>query len=177
MPGHLACLMQMLFGNSQTIQIVTERTTHMVSKVAPSRVAKLSARKVRLKVMSQTIIVRALVLVLAISVPASGLPFATEGNSGSIVSQDTHSCMGCHDGTLADNITSLDQSHSVGIDYRLAQIRSRGALRDPSLLDAAIKLENGQVGCTSCHDRDSQLRAGLVMSNAGSRLCFSCHNL
>lgn len=149
----------------------------MVCKVAPSRAAKLSTCKVRLKVMSQMAIVRFLVLVLAISAPASSLPFAPEGNSSLIVTQDTHSCMGCHDGTLADNITSLDQSHSVGIDYRLAQIKSRGALRDPSLLDSAIKLENGQVGCTSCHDTDSQLRAGLVMSNAGSRLCFSCHNL
>ena len=155
----------------------------MISMIATSRVAKLSIRKVRLKVMSQTIIVKALVLILAISVPASGLPFAPKVNSdimsGTLYSvrRDTHSCMGCHDGTIADNITSLDQSHSVGIDYRLAQIRSRGALRDPSLLDAAIKLENGLVGCTSCHDQDSQLRAGLVMSNAGSRLCFSCHNL
>lgn len=149
----------------------------MVHTATPSRAAKLSTRKVRFNVMSRMAVVRSLVFVLAISVPASILPFALEGKSDLIVSQDTHSCMGCHDGTLAGNITSLDRSHSVGIDYRLAQIKSRGRLRDPSLLDPAVKLENGQVGCTSCHDPDSQLRARLVMSNGGSRLCFSCHNL
>ncbi|MFQ5849882.1 MAG: cytochrome c3 family protein [Candidatus Binatia bacterium] len=137
-----------------------------------------------------------LVFVLAIFLPTPGLPFDPRGDSGVKVNQGSHGCLGCHDGTLATNIIGLgfngkaeiflagaatnsylDGSHPVGIDYRQAQLRSRGRLKDPSLLDPAVKLENGQVVCTSCHDPDSQLRAKLVMRNTGSRLCFSCHNL
>ena len=110
--------------------------------------------------------------------------------------RDSRFCLTCHDGTIATNILGQyfdpawdsfrgetpsnfcsTVSHSVGIDYRLAQLNSQGKLRDPLLIDPAVKLENGLVGCTSCHDSNSGLTAKLVMPNTGSRLCFACHNL
>ncbi len=142
------------------------------------------------------VFLRLSLLVLALLLPLSGLPFDPQANLSVQWNQDSRLCLGCHDGTLATNILSPDlnailgsfrgetpknfclaQGHPVGIDYRLAQLSSKGRLRDPSMLDPALKLENGQVGCTSCHDPNSEHRAKLVMSNTGSRLCFSCHNL
>lgn len=112
------------------------------------------------------------------------------------MTRNTRFCLTCHDGTMATNIfgqyfgAARDSfrgetpsnfcstvSHPVGIDYRLAQLNSGGKLRDPLLLDPLVKLENGLVGCTSCHDSNSGLTAKLVMPNTGSRLCFACHDL
>lgn len=137
-----------------------------------------------------------LILVLVILHPHSGLPFEPYGNFSGIFNQGSRYCLGCHDGTLASNVISqdlnafrgafqeiatgtlpTDRGHPVGIDYRLAQLNSRGRLRDPSFIDPAVKLENGQVGCTTCHDSNSPIRGKLVIANTGSRLCFSCHNL
>lgn len=123
------------------------------------------------------------------------LPFDNYGNIASEMLRGSRFCLTCHDGTIGRNILSqdfsqrgnfqgdtpgdfcVDRGHPVGVDYLPASLKSRGRLKHPSLLDPAVKLENGQVGCTSCHDSNSQLRAKLVMSNSGSRLCFSCHNL
>ncbi|MFQ5849883.1 MAG: cytochrome c3 family protein [Candidatus Binatia bacterium] len=115
-----------------------------------------------------------LALVLAVLLPIRGLSFDPAGNSEINMGRELQYCQDCHDGTLP---VRTHQDHPVGIDYREAQLRSKGRLKDPSLLDATLKLQNGQVVCTSCHDPDSQLRAKLVMRNTGSRLCFSCHNL
>lgn len=123
------------------------------------------------------------------------LPFENHGNIKGEMLRGSRFCLTCHDGTIGRNILSqvfsqggnfqgdmpgdfcLDRGHPVAVDYLPASLKSRGRLKHPSRLDPAVKLENGQVGCTSCHDSNSQLRAKLVMSNSGSRLCFSCHNL
>ena len=83
-------------------------------------------------------------------------------------------CEGCHDGVIA---AVAGRTRSVEIDYRMAQLRSRGKLRDMSQLGPAIRLQDGRVSCLSCHSQDSQIKAKLVISNVGSRLCFACHNL
>ncbi len=148
------------------------------------------------KPLKQAVTMGGLVLMLVILHPHSGLPFESYGDFSAIFNQGSRHCLGCHDGTLASNvvsqdlnafsgafqgttasISSTDRGHPVGIDYRLAQLKSRGRLREPSSIDPAVKLENGQVGCTTCHDPNSPLRGKLVISNTGSRLCFSCHNL
>lgn len=98
--------------------------------------------------------------------PADNLPLSLRSGS--------HYCEGCHDGVIA---SAAVRRHSVEIDYRLAQLRSRGKLRDVSQLGAVIQLEDGRVSCLSCHSQNSQLKSKLVTSNAGSQLCISCHNL
>ena len=81
-------------------------------------------------------------------------------------------CQSCHDGVIAPDIR---MTHPIGIDYRWAQLRSRGKLKDISQLDPGIALEDGRIGCLTCHQRESRFQAKLIMSNAGSALCFSCH--
>jgi predicted CXXCH cytochrome family protein len=65
----------------------------------------------------------------------------------------------------------------LGMDYRFAQLKSRGKLKDVSQLHPAMQFDDGRVGCLSCHNPDSPLKAKLVASNAGSRLCMFCHEL
>ena len=90
------------------------------------------------------------------------------------LAQGTSYCLGCHDGVLA---TAVHQSHSVDIDYLLAQMKSRGKLKPPAVLDPAIYLKDGQFVCTSCHHPESPQQSKLVMNNDGSKLCLACHNL
>jgi predicted CXXCH cytochrome family protein len=100
-------------------------------------------------------------------------------------------CLGCHDGSVGSDVnapvrsgswkhggsfSSQDPqgSHPIGMKYRGAA--KRGGLRPMGMLDRAIKLVDGRVGCPSCHDPYSKERAFLVMSNNGSRLCLQCHD-
>jgi len=118
--------------------------------------------------------IRLLVVSLAYFVSSSCLAFDETSSFPVALRLGSHYCQGCHDGVLA---IEADRRHSVEIDYLLAQLRSRGKLRDVSQLGPAIQLEDGRVSCLSCHSYTSQLKAKLVTSNDGSRLCFSCHNL
>ena len=69
-----------------------------------------------------------------------------------------------------------DFGHPVGVDYAYAQTTSE-TLKPALLLDAALRLENGKVGCVSCHDAFSRLAGQLVVDNRGSALCLSCHRM
>ena len=119
-------------------------------------------------------ILRAVALALALLFCAEGLAFDRADNLPPTLGAGSRYCEGCHDGVIA---IAVGRTHSVGIDYLLAQFRSRGKLRDVSQLGPEVQLEDGRVSCLSCHSPDSQLKAKLVTSNVGSRLCFSCHNL
>jgi len=119
-------------------------------------------------------ILRVIVIGLAIFFCAQGFAFDTADNFPPALRAGSHYCEGCHDGVIA---VAAGRLHSVEIDYRLAQLKSRGKLRDVSQLGPAVQLEDGRVSCLSCHSQNSQLKAKLVTSNVGSRLCFSCHNL
>jgi len=118
----------------------------------------------------------------------------------------THLCMSCHDGTIAlgslynppntgvpttigvignitgtgaDMGTSLADDHPVNFTYNTALATADGELEDPSanatvagLLDGA-----GKVQCSSCHDpHDDTNSPFLVVDNAASALCSTCHN-
>lgn len=99
-------------------------------------------------------------------------------------------CLSCHDGSLgsAESVGSgmwehgaplsrFDPrgGHPVGVDYMLAKAR-RGGLLPVGALNPAIKLIEGKVSCSSCHDPYSRERKKLVMSMSGSKLCLSCHD-
>jgi hypothetical protein len=108
-------------------------------------------------------------------------------------SQESTNCLNCHDGVLAPAVMirfletdftgstpanfCIDGSHRIGINYDTAQMTSKGKLRLSSQLDPKIRLHNGEVECTSCHTCDSEVLKSLVMSNAGSQLCFKCHSI
>jgi predicted CXXCH cytochrome family protein len=116
----------------------------------------------------------AFLALLAVLIPASLGAFDQSASPAFSLAQSSQYCRACHDGVIA---RVVDRSHSMDIDYRGAQLRSRGKLRDVFQLDPAVSLRDGVVVCTSCHRPDSLLRAKLVVSNEGSKLCFSCHNL
>ncbi len=112
-------------------------------------------------------------------------------------------CLSCHDGTIALGEvhsrpapiplqggmtvlpagnsrvgTDLSDDHPVSFTFDAALAASNGQLRHPTTLTGAVRLDaGGQVQCTSCHDaHNNQFGKFLVMDNAGSALCSTCHN-
>lgn len=90
-------------------------------------------------------------------------------------------CMGCHEGIIASNAPvaikaghSIGGMHRIGINYMKA-FRKNKELRSPRSLSPDIKLFEGKVGCTSCHNPFNLTRHKLSMSNEESKLCFECH--
>lgn len=111
-------------------------------------------------------------------------------------------CLSCHDGTIAVGMlegltepitmtggittlppgatnleTDLSDDHPISFAYTSTLAAQRGELADPSQLPSEIKLEDGQMlQCTSCHNPHKDPHGMfLVMNNAGSALCISCH--
>jgi predicted CXXCH cytochrome family protein len=105
-------------------------------------------------------------------------------------------CLSCHDGSVASFVDHggagfsqaprraatrgfLDRSHPVSIDYPSDGHRGPlGAAYIPvHQLDERIQLVDGRIECISCHSPYSNLEHQLVMSNHGSALCLSCHDM
>lgn len=88
-------------------------------------------------------------------------------------------CIACHNGTTAmeASFCVLGQEgqctgHIIGIDYAAA---AAGNAEFNTNLDPRISLNEGKIGCTSCHSIYSNLPQHLVFGNSGSALCFACH--
>lgn len=103
---------------------------------------------------------------------------------------DSTRCLTCHDGTMASDASARTgavligmpndgpQDHPVGVPYRLTDPNSRdSALLPESTLDPRVRLFDHRVECASCHSPYSNETKHLVMSNEGSRLCLSCHDV
>ncbi len=107
-------------------------------------------------------------------------------------------CLSCHDGILAMGDlrvpppggplalgpltgptvlgTDLSDDHPISFVYDSALALNRGGLADPLTLPAVIRLENGQLQCTSCHDPHTDERAKFLrMDNRYGALCTACH--
>ena len=97
-------------------------------------------------------------------------------------------CIGCHEPYTDGGFHSKESSHPVGLNY-VKVAASNPSLKEAALLDPAIRLAGGYLGCESCHspyseaDHEAMAALGeelepfpmLVMKNDGSRLCISCH--
>ena len=101
---------------------------------------------------------------------------------------------GTNFGGLAAFDTDLSNDHPIGITYSFGT----GAGEDPELVDPdgaditladttttgtinEVLLFSGVVECASCHDVHNTVSAGateklLLIDNAGSDLCLTCHN-
>ncbi|MBL9135354.1 MAG: hypothetical protein JNK85_05780 [Verrucomicrobiales bacterium] len=111
-------------------------------------------------------------------------------------------CLSCHDGTIALGMvqsrtepipmsggittmpnghpahlgTDLSDDHPISFVYSSSLAAANGQLRDPSALSGRVRLENGQLQCTTCHDpHDDANGSFLVMPNTASALCLECH--
>jgi predicted CXXCH cytochrome family protein len=95
-------------------------------------------------------------------------------------------CMTCHDGVIGRDGhwpsqrelagSGRDLGHPVRINYANAQTSSADLI-PVALLNGALSFENGEVGCTSCHDAFSRVGSSLVIDNRGSALCLACHRM
>ena len=112
-------------------------------------------------------------------------------------------CLSCHDGTIAlgsvfsrqqpigmaggmttlapgkSNLgTDLSDDHPISFAYDTALVTKRPTLKSPSQLPPQIRLDgNKELQCTSCHNaHDNSMGKFLVMNNANSQLCISCHD-
>ncbi len=103
----------------------------------------------------------------------------------SALDADSNACLSCHDGTVAGDagrhVTSIRAGtafeHPLGVELLTKNAGRPDEVRFVSAasLDPRIRLFNGKVGCLSCHSVYSKHEKLLVMSNARSALCMSCH--
>ena len=110
-------------------------------------------------------------------------------------------CLSCHDGTIAlgevlsrteiiaftggitvmpsgrtDLTKFLADDHPISIVYDAALAAADIELVDPSTLIGPVKLKDGKVQCTSCHNpHDNLIGDFLVESSQYSQLCLHCH--
>ena len=108
-------------------------------------------------------------------------------------------CLSCHDGTVAIDsfggvtgtnfITGpsnldfdLSNDHPVSFIYNTSLANTDGELKDPAIANSGLGgtiqedlLVNNYLECNSCHNIHGSITKLLVMSNAGSALCLTCH--
>ena len=131
----------------------------------------------------------------------------TEANKGTqpMLGADTNLCLSCHDGTVAVGATvaygqvstrgtmysfdvfgnNLQPSHPVSLVRPLkdnidliASLVAKGVTGDPT---GAVRLVNGNVECTSCHNahvqaKDLVSQNFLVKDSSNGQLCLACHD-
>lgn len=113
-------------------------------------------------------------------------------------------CLSCHDGTIAPGQTvaygplpmtgsmkstskfgsDLKASHPFSLQIPLVDTPNVNALlfgQPPKTADPAVKLINGTVECTSCHEPhlqylDKLMPMFLVRDSSNSQLCLACHD-
>jgi len=107
-------------------------------------------------------------------------------------------CLSCHDGTVAltETITGgtggayisagsanlgtdLSDDHPISFVYSSGLSAEDSQIRPPVGLPEPLKLDrSGELQCTTCHDAHNNYYGNfLVMSNARSQMCVSCHDL
>jgi len=111
-------------------------------------------------------------------------------------------CLSCHDGTVAlDSFsgstgseymtgsellgTDLSNDHPISFTYDAALATADGGLFDPTTQSSGLGgtidvdlLMGNKLECSSCHDVHDKYGNSklLVVSNAGSALCMTCHD-
>ncbi len=131
----------------------------------------------------------------------------TETNRGTqpMMGADSNLCLSCHDGTVAPGTTAafgqvtmfgsmygydvfgtnLQPSHPVAFALPLkdnvdliASLAAKGKTGDPT---GAVRLINGNVECTSCHNAHVQAKDlisqnFLVRDSSNGQMCLACHD-
>lgn len=119
-------------------------------------------------------------------------------NSENITSNiSSTSCLSCHDGVSSSSMNfttpenensiylhmspSLQKGHPVEVEYFEAVSGLKNKNSKISGWSCASKIDdllvNKKVACASCHNpHNKRLPKYLRHTNAGSKLCFTCHN-
>ncbi|MGC1449869.1 MAG: cytochrome c3 family protein [Candidatus Sulfotelmatobacter sp.] len=138
-------------------------------------------------------------------VPYSSTTNPNQGNTQPTLGVTSSLCLSCHDGTVgvgqsaaygqlpmvgalnsADSFgTTLTGSHPFSLVTPLkdapslvASLVTQGATADPT---GAVKLVNGNIECTSCHDphvqnKDRIAQNFLVRDSSNAKMCLACHD-
>jgi predicted CXXCH cytochrome family protein len=138
-------------------------------------------------------------------VPYSSTTDPNQGNTQPTLGITSSLCLSCHDGTVgvgqsaaygqlptvgtmnsADSFgTTLTGSHPFSLVTPLkdasnlvASLTTQGKTADPT---GAVKLVNGNIECTSCHDPhvqniDKITQNFLVRDSSGAQMCLACHD-
>lgn len=95
-------------------------------------------------------------------------------------SATTRECLTCHDGTVSQGIPVHEKdSHPADVNYLDAWLRQRSSYKLVAS-DSNLVFPGGKITCTTCHDARGGTPKGehwLARSNAGSGLCFTCHQM
>jgi len=137
--------------------------------------------------------------------PYTSTTYNQKGNTQPTLGVSSSLCLSCHDGTVAVGQsavygkiatsgsmntadvfgTNLASSHPFSLVTPLkdaadlvASLVSQGKTADPT---GAVKLINGSVECTSCHDphvqnTDKIAQGFLVRDSSNGQLCLACHD-
>jgi len=138
-------------------------------------------------------------------VPYSSTTDRNQGNTQPTLGVTSSLCLSCHDGTVgvgqsaangqlptigsmnsADSFgTTLTGSHPFSLVIPLkdasnlvASLATQGKTADPA---GAVKLINGNIECTSCHDPhvqniDKIAQNFLVRDSSSAQMCLACHD-
>jgi predicted CXXCH cytochrome family protein len=138
-------------------------------------------------------------------VPYTSTTDPNQGNTQPTLGVTSSLCLSCHDGTVAvgqsaaygtlpvvgsmnsvDSFgTTLTGSHPFSLVVPLkdastlvASLATQGKTADPS---GAVKLINGNIECTSCHDPHIQnidriAQNFLVRDSSNAQMCLACHD-
>lgn len=104
-------------------------------------------------------------------------------------------CLGCHDGTTAPDVYTSSHATTISSQLGNSRLGTRGLRSHPvgvkyapkdekyhpraAVEAAGLKLPNGRIECTTCHDpHNTHGYPGMLKtSNHRSRLCLTCHRL
>ena len=137
--------------------------------------------------------------------PYSSTTYHETGSSQPILGSDSNLCLSCHDGTVAPGNTAvfgqvtmagsmntpdvlgnnLSSSHPFSLVLPIndaadlvSTLASNGMTADTT---GAVRLINGNIECTSCHDphvqtRDRVAQNFLVKDSSKGSMCLACHD-
>ena len=137
--------------------------------------------------------------------PYNSTTYHEQGNTQPTLGVTSSLCLSCHDGTVgvgqsaaygqlpttgqmnsADSFgTTLTGSHPFSLVLPLkdaanlaSSLVAQGKTADPT---GAVKLVNGNIECTSCHDphvqaKDRIAQNFLVRDSSNAQMCLSCHD-
>lgn len=90
-------------------------------------------------------------------------------------------CMTCHDGSSARKVIVCTTTCTINVHKSMIAYPPPGRVRDfaqqQDVLAAGVKLEDGKIGCISCHDlRNTQkFQFAVDTTPFAKKLCHACH--